>query len=353
MDQESLVETIARSGGLVMLVGPSDSGKTTLAKYLLSRLCLLRPKIGFIDGDVGQSSLGPPGTVGAAFFNRFDPHKDWEMQAKSLKLHFIGAFSPPGRTLEILIGLKKLVDYLQQSGCDIIIIDTTGLVYDRSGLYLKKSKIELLKPKHLVMLHHHNELQTLTAFLAKKESINCHTFSISQEVKKRSLEQRRFNREKKLQTYFAESRFYDIPFPATIQWKKNIITSTYCSPKEIAQLSNILQKEIRFAAISHRLLFIISDTWFYCDKIQQLQAIFPIDSIFILLAPNLIDSFVSLENSNDDCLTLGVVKNIDFKNHIISLQSPAHKIENIYSIKFGATRLKFFHKESGVQIVEM
>ena len=121
---DSLVESIVKSPGLVMLVGPSDSGKTTMAKYLLSKLCLFRSKVGFVDSDVGQSTIGPPGTIGAAIFNRFDPQKDWERQAQSTKFYFIGAFSPPGHVLELLLGLKKMVDYLKQLNCDIIIIDT-------------------------------------------------------------------------------------------------------------------------------------------------------------------------------------------------------------------------------------
>jgi polynucleotide 5'-kinase involved in rRNA processing len=49
--------------GTVMVIGRSDTGKTTLARYLFHQLCRHYGKVGFLDCDVGQSTLGLPTTM--------------------------------------------------------------------------------------------------------------------------------------------------------------------------------------------------------------------------------------------------------------------------------------------------
>ena len=63
---ESLVPQIQRTRGTVMVIGAPDSGKTTLTKYLVRELSRRGEAVAYIDGDVGQSILGPPTTQAMA-----------------------------------------------------------------------------------------------------------------------------------------------------------------------------------------------------------------------------------------------------------------------------------------------
>jgi len=49
--------------GTIMVIGRSDSGKTTFARYLFQELCRHHKRVGFLDCDMGQSTLGPPTTM--------------------------------------------------------------------------------------------------------------------------------------------------------------------------------------------------------------------------------------------------------------------------------------------------
>ncbi len=63
---ERAAEAVLARPGVVMLLGASDSGKTTLGRILAEKLTAAGRTVGLVDGDVGQSSIGPPTTVGLA-----------------------------------------------------------------------------------------------------------------------------------------------------------------------------------------------------------------------------------------------------------------------------------------------
>ena len=51
--------------GICLILGASDTGKTTLAEALTKQLVKKQP-VGIVDADIGQSHIGPPTTVGWA-----------------------------------------------------------------------------------------------------------------------------------------------------------------------------------------------------------------------------------------------------------------------------------------------
>ena len=51
---------LSELSGTMMIVGASDVGKSTFSRYLFKRLCKIYPRVTYLDGDPGQSTLGPP-----------------------------------------------------------------------------------------------------------------------------------------------------------------------------------------------------------------------------------------------------------------------------------------------------
>lgn len=50
--------------GTLMVIGATDTGKSTFARYLYRQLGAdPGRRVAFLDGDPGQSSLGPPATM--------------------------------------------------------------------------------------------------------------------------------------------------------------------------------------------------------------------------------------------------------------------------------------------------
>ena len=143
--------------GTIMVIGRSDSGKTTFARYLFQELCRHHKRVGFLDCDMGQSTLGPPTTMTLALSapgeGTFPPRGE-------VVSYFVGSTSPRGHMLPTIIGAYKLQRKAQELGAEAIVVDTTGLV-DRAagGGELKQWKIELLKPSVLIGIERGAELE--------------------------------------------------------------------------------------------------------------------------------------------------------------------------------------------------
>ena len=56
--------------GTLMVIGASDTGKSTLARHLFQELCRVGVRAAYLDGDVGQSTIGLPTTMTVALLNQ-------------------------------------------------------------------------------------------------------------------------------------------------------------------------------------------------------------------------------------------------------------------------------------------
>jgi polynucleotide 5'-hydroxyl-kinase GRC3/NOL9 len=102
---ERAAEAVLERPGVVVLLGASDSGKTTLARILTERCTAAGRTVGLVDGDIGQSSLGPPTTVGLAILS---PNLPITPSPRPQVLHFVGSTSPPGHFLPLILGTQDL-----------------------------------------------------------------------------------------------------------------------------------------------------------------------------------------------------------------------------------------------------
>ncbi len=131
--------------GTLMVIGASDTGKSTLARYLYQELCRAGRRAAYLDGDVGQSTLGLPTTMTVALSSRpgderFDPHGPRAS-------YFVGSTTPRGHMLPMVVGAYRLQQKALSLGAEAVVVDTTGLVDPADGgRALKQWKIELLAP---------------------------------------------------------------------------------------------------------------------------------------------------------------------------------------------------------------
>lgn len=182
--------------GTVMVIGKSDTGKTTLARYLFHQLCRHCDQVGFLDCDVGQSTLGLPSTMTLAL----------STAAEKAFSYFIGSTSPRGHMLPTLIGAHKLQAKAQEMGAKVIVVDTTGLV-DRAagGGALKHWKIELLQPSALISLARGTELEHILWPWRRDRRVRVHELRVSKHVQERDRETRIRYREERFRDHFGQT----------------------------------------------------------------------------------------------------------------------------------------------------
>jgi polynucleotide 5'-hydroxyl-kinase GRC3/NOL9 len=137
----------ARKKTTVMLVGDTDTGKSTLAIYL-ANMAILRGLVPIvIDGDIGQGDLAPPTAIGAAVLSK----QIVDLRDVNTTLfEFVGSISPIG--FESLIA-KKLGSILNRTGpiTNICIVNTDGYVRN-GGVRYKTMIAEELQPDVVICL---------------------------------------------------------------------------------------------------------------------------------------------------------------------------------------------------------
>lgn len=147
----ALAEALPADGRLIV-IGPSDCGKSTLAWWLAGRLAKRgRPgEVAVVDADVGQARIGPPGCVG------------WQMLGRdSLEYYFVGATTPERRPASALKATRAAVEAATRAGAAWTVIDTTGYLAGEVGVALKTAKISRLRPAHVVAIGEHPAYSTI------------------------------------------------------------------------------------------------------------------------------------------------------------------------------------------------
>jgi polynucleotide 5'-hydroxyl-kinase GRC3/NOL9 len=189
--------------GVIMVIGGPDVGKSTLARYLYQRNVALGRTVAFLDGDPGQSNLGPPTTLtlatGAPGSERFPPQgRRWQS--------FVGSISPRGHMLSMVVGVLRLVQAARSTGVETIIHDTCGLVDpDQGGVTLKLAKIDAIRPVVVVALQREQELEPLLIPLRQSRRTRVVELRPSRAAQSHSRADRQAYRAARFADYFAQA----------------------------------------------------------------------------------------------------------------------------------------------------
>ena len=190
--------------GVLMVVGATDVGKSTLARFLYRRLCEKGRTVAFLDGDPGQSALGPPATMTLAFSR---PNQKGFPPRGRVWRWFIGSVSPRGHMLSVLVAAARLAEVGRGAGAAYIVYDTSGLVDPAAGgLALKWAKIDLLKPTAIIALQRDRELEPLLEPLRRGRRVRLLELPASPYARPRDIETRRAHRARQFARYFAAAQ---------------------------------------------------------------------------------------------------------------------------------------------------
>jgi len=195
----ALLDILEKERGIAIIIGATDTGKTTLANFLTLNLCRRGLKVALVDSDIGQSTLGPPATIGFAIF-KSDP--DWEVVLSPPEIFFVGSTTPEGHFPLFLEGIKRMADKALSYATDLILVDTTGFVSGEAGKELKSRKIDLISPRFILALQKSDEIGHILSLYQGNPQYKIYRLPLSRQVRSRSMEERRANRENKFREYF-------------------------------------------------------------------------------------------------------------------------------------------------------
>ena len=159
----SIRDRVEEVAGVVMVIGNADTGKTSLARLLAEDAVKEGRVVGFIDGDVAASTVGPAACVGLKFI---DSAEGLESLADPDELRFVGSIEPNGVVLPHVVAVSALVDSARERA-DLIILDTTDVVSGVVGQTLKYHIAELTKPELVIAIGRGGELEPVIGMLRR------------------------------------------------------------------------------------------------------------------------------------------------------------------------------------------
>jgi len=267
---------------VVLLLGKTDSGKSSYCTYLVNKLVNEKCRVALLDGDLGQSDIGPSGTVGYAVTSKPIP------ELYNLKLHnafFVGVTSPINAMAKTIEGLAAMKAEILQRPIDFVVVNTDGWVTGDVAVSYKTQLVEALKPDIIVGVQVEDELRPLVAYLDNTAVI---LVEPSSSLNQRSAEKRKSLREMTYAKYMKDAKLQCYPLsqvttepkdglPKDQEPEKGLLVGLYDSGskflgigvlREINHVRKALKVQTAISAKPQRLVFgkVILN-----EKLQEIQ----------------------------------------------------------------------------------
>lgn len=153
---------------VVMLIGASDTGKSTYATELARTALEAGRTVAYVDADVAIDTVAPPACTGLRIMDSVD---DLDTLRAADEIRFVGSTQPKHLVTQMVVGTARLV-HRARSRADLILLDTTGIVSGVVGETLKYHKMELCEPDLVVGLQRGSELEPLVGMLQRFFSVD-------------------------------------------------------------------------------------------------------------------------------------------------------------------------------------
>lgn len=201
------VQEISESdNSVVMFMGSSDSGKTSLATLGANTFLNMKKTCIYVDLDVGQSSICPPTTIGYVYLKNPLPDISY---VKAENMEAVGYTSPMPVMAKHIESSQKLYKSLSSRYViQNLVIDVDGWINGEGAIHHKKELMKVFKPTDILIIGDTNrEIEDI----CKEFSIDLHRLPPPVMVRKRSLEARKRLREMMYERFLRKSVTRTIP----------------------------------------------------------------------------------------------------------------------------------------------
>lgn len=265
----------------IVTIGTTDSGKSTLCTYITNMLLEQYQRVSVIDADVGQSDIGPPGTIG---LGATDEYLLSLADLNPISMFFIGHTSPTPARDKVISGIRKLMTS-PSIGQDPLIINTDGWIAGDEAYDFKARMINEISPDLVAAIQTNDQLSPIT------EKTRATTIVVQPPTvaKRREREDRRRLRE--------------------LSYRKHL-TGSIC-------------RNIEF------------------DKVRLIGA--ELRNGRLRSAPKKIHSMVGFLNNDELLIRIGILKEVEQKEGIMKVYTPFRGLPG--TIEFGSIRLDDSGKE--------
>ena len=325
-------EIIAKKPRIVLVLGEVDTGKSFFSTYIANMLTRKNLRVAIVDGDTGQSDVGPPTTLGVVMV---DKPVVFLRDIPPRAIYFIGSMSPAGHILEFVVGIKRMVEHGLENA-DIVVVNTAGWTSGGPGRAFRLYEMELLEPDMIVALQRGGELEHI---LKSVDQSKVKRILVSKHVRSRSRSDRTFLRELVLAQYFEGAGRLILDLRKVLLERCYFRTGEPVDPKSLGDPSIIHAEKMPEG------LFIVVSGELSESKAQELKAKFRnLHTISTWDAKNVI---VGLADSNNELVGLGIIDEIDYVREKLAVITPVKDVSRIVAVQFGSMKITPDGKEVG------
>jgi polynucleotide 5'-kinase involved in rRNA processing len=284
-----------RRDSVVLFLGGTDAGKTTLIRALHER-------VGgqIIDGDIGQSWIGPPAVVSLGTPDGVHAG------------YFVGDVSPRGSLLQVITGIALMARRAERP----CLIDTDGYIADGTARAYKTELINLVQPELLVLMQRRDELEYYTLYARK--GIGVITLPVRHRSEK-TREERIRAREQAFRNYFrpAEQRRFPL---GGVYFERGLLGRG--ERLDTQMLSVILGREVKGAwKIGREATIVLDGT---PQTLGTAKHVLDVDTLHLVPWANVKDLLVGCLH-NGEYRGLGIVK--DLTTEDVALWTPVDRTD--------------------------
>lgn len=328
------LEALQTKPGTAMVLGTVDSGKTSFCTYLVNKLLNGERKIAILDGDLGQSDIGPPCTVAYAIVS--NPVTDlFNLEAENA--FFVGVTSPSKATEKVISGLALLRDEVLRRNPDYVVVNTDGWVEGEDAVNYKAQLIEKINPNVIFYLQQNEKLTPLLSMLKNFKTLKIDS---PKTIKQRSREKRRSLRELGYIKYLKNAKVQSIP----ISWL-NIESDEFLGlnksfgmmkrDREICELLGM--KPLHIAELKEKIYVVIGKgRWIDPERISKTEETLG-KKVVVTWKGEEEGLLTALYNDERRFLGIGVLREVDYGRKVMKIYTPVSS--NISAIAIGKVKL--------------
>ncbi|MET1100894.1 MAG: Clp1/GlmU family protein [Pyrodictiaceae archaeon] len=328
---------------VVMVLGPTDSGKSSLVAFIANRAIMRGYKVGIIDADVGQSDIGPPTTVSAAI-----PQRPilWLRELEPLLIRFIGSITPQKVEWKIVTAIVDLYWRLKEHGVDMVLIDSDGWFSELKSIEYKLEALRLLGGGSIVVLPgtQPEAKRDLLAIIERARPGNCDIMKLRTPIIRRirRREERRILRAEAYRKYFSRciKQQVSLDSVSTSGFYPLALSQYKTSHPELYKL---VGEDLGGLLISSSAIYIVLKEQAPREKLAKIVEVIG-DKAKIVTSDKLKGLLLALHDESGIERALAILTDIDLEKHLIEICTP-NPLNKITHIVFSNIRLGPDYKE--------
>jgi polynucleotide 5'-hydroxyl-kinase GRC3/NOL9 len=325
---------------MAIVLGTADSGKTSFCTYLINKLIEKKDKVAILDGDLGQSDIGPPCTVAYAFVTK--PLTDlFNLEAKNA--FFVGITSPSTATNKVIDGLTTLKKEVLNSNPNYVIVNTDGWTEGEEAANYKIQLVKKLNPEIIFCIQQKDELATVLNSLKDFKTVTVESPST---IRQRSREKRRSLRELGYIKYLRNAKVQSIPKNwIEIEDNEFGLDKTNGNIRQARKIYEFLgMKPLHLAEFKRKISIFVGKTrWISQEAINKVEE-FTQKKVEVVHKGEEEGFLMALYNDERKFLGIGVLQEVDYRRQTLKILTPVSK--KISVVALGKVKLDKNFKES-------